>query len=229
VDPRVRRPPGGRPGARLYRALWHAELEAEQDKQGVEWEEDITEPASFELGKDAIELAMAELVPHLGDPVDVQRRLEFAIALDLEWTVLCYLDLEMLKEGLDGEPAPTVVDLKVKGSLLRQEQADSDPQAGLYLVGRWLEEYPASELLFAQIAKPGKRRKRMSCSLVSTSRSAGQLRGVLARLALAASQIAASYERYGPDQPRGFADPTSWRCSSRYCHAWAGCPGGRGL
>src|SRR5437660_7371480 len=37
-------------------------------------------------------LAMAELIPHLGDPVVVQRRLEYTIAPDLESTVLCYLD-----------------------------------------------------------------------------------------------------------------------------------------
>lgn len=43
----------------------------------------------------------------------------------------------------------------------------------------------------------------MSVSLVSTSRTRGQLRGVLARLALAASQIAACYERYGPDSRGG--------------------------
>jgi hypothetical protein len=212
-----------------YRELWHNELEAERDKQGIEWEEDLIERSAFELGRQAVELAMSELVPHVGDPVDVQRRLEFTIAPDMEWTVLCYLDLETLKEGPDGEPAPTVVDLKVKGSPLTQAQADSDPEAGIYLAGRWLENYRANELLFAQIAKPGKRRKQMSCSLVSTSRSAGQLRGMLARLALAASQIAASYERHGPDRAWGFADPTSWKCSSRYCHAWASCPGGAGL
>jgi hypothetical protein len=108
-------------------------------------------------------------------------------------------------------------------------RADSDPQAGLYLAGRWLEDYPADELRFAQIAKPGKRRKNMAPSLAPTSRTTGQLRAVLARLALAASQIGACYERYGPDQPWGFADPTSWKCSPRYCHAWARCPGGRGL
>jgi hypothetical protein len=213
----------------VFREMWNAELEAEQDKQGIDCEEDLTEQAAFKLGLDAVELAMAELVPRLGDPVDVQRRMEFTIAPDLEWTVLCYLDLETLKENLGGKPAPTVVDLKVKGSLLTQVQADSDPQAGIYLAGRWLENYSADELLFAQIAKPGKRRKQMSTSLVSTTRTHGQLRGVLARLALAASQIAASYERYGPDQPWGFADPTSWKCSSRYCHAWGDCPGGRGL
>jgi hypothetical protein len=213
----------------LYREQWVSELEAEQDKQGVDWEEELSERAAFELGRQAVELAMAELVPHLGDPVDVQRRLEFTIAPDLEWTVLCCLDLETLKEGPDGEQSPTVVDFKVKNTPITKDQADSDPQAGLYLAGRWLEGYPASELCFAQIAKPGKRRKQMAASLVPTSRTTGQLRGALARVALAANQIAGCYERYGPDQPWGFADPTSWKCGPRYCHAWATCPGGKGL
>jgi hypothetical protein len=83
--------------------------------------------------------------------------------------------------------------------------------------------------VFAQIAKPGKRSKQMSASLVSTSRGVGEMRGVLARIALAASQIAAFNERYGPDRPWGFADPTSWKCSARYCQHWASCPGGSGL
>ncbi|OAI39391.1 hypothetical protein AYO39_02950 [Actinobacteria bacterium SCGC AG-212-D09] len=213
----------------IYQEQWAAELEVEKDKFGVDWEEELTERTAFELGRQAIELAMTELIPNLGDPVDVQRRLEFTIAPDLEWTVLCYLDLETLKEGQGGEQSPAVVDFKVKNTPINKDRADSDPQAGLYLAGRWLEGYPAGELCFAQIAKPGKRRKQMSASLVSTSRTHGQLRGVLARLALAASQIAACYGRYGPDQPWGFADPTSWKCSPRYCHAWAICPGGKGL
>lgn len=147
----------------------------------------------------------------------------------LEWTVLCYLDLETLKQQPGGEPIPAVVDFKVKGSPIGQDQADSDPQAGLYLAGRWLEGSPATGLLFAQIVKPGKRRKQMSASLVGTRPTPGQLRGVLARLALAASQIAGAHERYGPDQPWGFADPTSSKCSPRWCVHWSGCPGGAGL
>jgi hypothetical protein len=213
----------------LYREQWHSELDTAREKHGIDWHEDLPERLAFELGRQAIELAMAELIPHLGDPVDVQRRLEFTLAPGLDWTVLCYLDLETLKAQPGGEPIPAIVDFKVKGSPIGQDQADSDPQAGLYLAGRWLEGRPARGLLFAQIAKPGKRRKQMSASLTGTTRTAGQLRGVLARLALAASQIAAAYERYGPDHPWGFADPTSWKCSPRYCHAWRSCPGGRGL
>ena len=69
----------------LYREHWHAELEAEREKQGIDWHEELPERAAFELGRQAIELAMAELVPHLGEPVDVQRRLEFTLAPGLEW------------------------------------------------------------------------------------------------------------------------------------------------
>ena len=213
----------------IYRERWRTELETERDQQGIDWEEDLSEERAFALGRDAVELALAELVPQLGDPVEVQRRLEFTIAPGLEWTVLCYLDLETLKCGEDGELHPTVVDFKVKNSLIGQDQADRDPQAGLYLAGRWLEAHPAAGLLFAQIAKQGKRRKQMSSAIVSTTRTTGELRGALARVALAASQIAASYERFGPDQPWGFADPTSWRCSAKFCWAWGRCPGGSGL
>jgi hypothetical protein len=213
----------------LYREMWQVELDAEREKQDIDWHEDLPERLAFELGRKAIELAMAELVPHLGEPIAVQRRLEFTLAPGLEWTVLGYLDLETLKEQPGAEPIPAVVDFKVKGSPIGQDQADTDPQAGLYLAGRWLEGSPAKGLLFAQIAKPGKRRKQMSASLIGTTRTAGQLRGVLARVALAASQIAAAYERYGADQPWGFAEPTSWKCSPRYCHACRSCPGGRGL
>ena len=60
-------------------------------------------------------------------------------------------------------------------------------------------------------------------------RTIGELRTTLARLAQAASQIAALYERYGPEEPWGFADPSGWKCSHRYCGRWARCPGGGGL
>lgn len=120
------------------------ELEAERDQQGIEWEEDLSERMAFELGRRAIELAMAELVPHLGDRVDVQRRLEFTIAPDLEWTVLGYLDLETLKERADGEPAPTVIDLKVK------EQPDHRGPGGLRPAGGPLSGRAVARELFGQ-------------------------------------------------------------------------------
>src|SRR5204863_397469 len=51
----------------------------------------------------------------------------------------------------------------------------------------------------------------------------------LVRIAQVASQIAALYERYGPDEPWGFADPSGWKCSPRYCGHYGRCPGGGGL
>jgi len=69
----------------------------------------------------------------------------------------------------------------------------------------------------------------MSAALITTRRTAGQLRASLARIALAAAEIDAYYQRFGPDSPWGFADPTSWKCSGRFCAHYSACPGGAGL
>jgi hypothetical protein len=217
----------------LYRDRWKQKLAEEHGKRGIDWEPDLSERDAFTIGIDALTMTFAELVPHLGRPVAVQRKLEFTIAPQVEWTVQCFLDLETLRDPDPDGPAEgvaEVVDYKVKSSLISQAKADVDPQAGLYLAGRWLEGRPAAAFRFAQIAKPGSKRKHMSTALVTTTRSIGQQRGSLARIAQAASQIHALYERYGPDEPWGFADPTSWKCSKRYCQHWLhSCPGGAGL
>ena len=161
-----------------YRECWSAELAIERTKLGVDWDHELNQKAAFELGLQAIGLAFKALLPHVGQPVAVQRKVEFALAHQLQWTILCYLDLETVRPGARGEPTPAVVDYKVKNSLISQDGADRDPQAALYLAGRWLEGRPASEFTFAQIAKPGKRRKEMGAALVTTRRSDGQLRGV---------------------------------------------------
>jgi hypothetical protein len=212
-----------------YRARWGTELEAERGRLGVDWDDQLGERDAFELGLRAINLAAKSLVPRLGRPVAVQRKLEFTLAPSLQWTIQCYLDLETVRPGEDGEPIAAVVDYKVKGSPITQYGADRDAQATLYLAGRWLEGTPAREFTFAQIAKPGRRRSQMTTAAVTTRRTTGQLRGMLARIALAASQIAACHERFGPDQPWGFADPTGWRCSPRYCPHYRTCPGGAGI
>jgi hypothetical protein len=211
-----------------YRDRWFEQLEREEQARGIHWEPDLDEQAAFQIGLDAVELTFAELIPKLGRPVAVQRQLEYTLVPGLEWTVQCHLDLETLRED-DGQPVPTVVDYKVKSTPLTAAKADHDPQAGLYLAGRWLEADPAHEFCFAQIAKPGSRRKQISASLVTTRRTTGQLRGLLARIAQAASQICALHERYGPEAPWGFADPSGWKCSPRYCSHHARCPGGAGL
>ena len=42
-------------------------------------------------------------IPQLGRPVAVQRKLEFALAPGLEWTIQCFLDLETVSATDDGE------------------------------------------------------------------------------------------------------------------------------
>lgn len=207
---------------------WKAATEAEREQLGITWDADLREDGAFKIGLAAIDLTFVQLISHLGEPVAVQRRLEYTLAPELEWSVLCYLDLETRRPDA-GALVPTVVDYKVKATPLTQYKADHDFQPAVYLAGRWLEGDPAAGFCFAQIAKPGPRRKEMSASLVMTRRSIGQLRGALVRIAQVARQIVACYERFGPDEPWGFADPSGWKCSARYCEAWGTCPGGAGL
>ncbi|MGH2857316.1 MAG: PD-(D/E)XK nuclease family protein [Solirubrobacteraceae bacterium] len=207
---------------------WKAAAAGEREQFGIAWEEELREDRAFKLGLDALDLTFAQLVPRLGEPVAVQREVRYTLAPGLEWDVLCYLDLESVQRDADGE-TPVVVDYKVKTTPLTQFKADHDFQPSVYLAGRWLEGNPAAAFQFAQLAKPGPRRKEMAASLINTTRSVGQLRGALVRIAQAARQIVACYERFGPDEPWGFADPGGWKCSERYCEAWGSCPGGGGL
>ena len=207
---------------------WKAAAEAEREQLGIAWETDLREDRAFKLGLDAVDLTFSQLIPHLGKPVAVQRKVEYTLAPGLEWGVVCYLDLETrLRDA--GALLPAVVDYKVKTTPLSQHKADRDFQPAVYLAGRWLEGDPAAQFCFAQIATPGPRRKQIGASIVITSRSIGQLRGALVRIAQVARQIVANYERFGPGEPWGFADPGGWKCSERYCEAWATCPGGQGL
>jgi hypothetical protein len=189
--------------ADAYRDRWQAELAAENNDRGIDWDDGPDESRACELGRDALTLTLSELVPRLGRPVAVQRKLEFALAPDLEWTIQCYLDLETERTDEHGESAPAVIDYKVKTTTITQAKADCDPQAGLYLAARWLEGQPAGEFCFAQIAKPGARRKQMAAALITTTRTVGQQRATLARIAQAASQIAAYHARASAPTTRG--------------------------
>jgi PD-(D/E)XK nuclease superfamily len=213
----------------IYRRAWKAELEAEEDKLGVAWGESLDERTAHGIGEQAVAVALQCLVPNLGRPVAVQRRIEFRIG-QVEWTVEGHLDLETEREDpFTGQLAPEIVDYKVKGDPIHQSKADRDIQAAIYLAGRWLEGRPAERFTFAQILRPGERRKRISTSLAHTTRTVGQLRATLTRLGLAASQIAWLYETFGPERPWGFAHPSSWKCSEKWCSYWESCPGGAGL
>ena len=95
-------------------------------------------------------------MPKLGDPVAVQRPLEFKLAPWLEWTILCYLDLEARGHTITGEEIESVVDYKVKNSTINKAQADRDTQAGLYLTGRWLQGNPADEFCLPRSRNPAR-------------------------------------------------------------------------
>jgi hypothetical protein len=196
---------------RFFGRNWKEQLEAESDRRGVTWTEPLARTTALKLGVKALTLAFERLVPELGEPVAVQRRVCFRLAPELEWDVEGYLDLETRHpEPAGGEQVEEVIDYKVKaGSALTQATAARSPQAGIYLAARWLERRPADRLRFAQILIPGGRRKTMDISPVPVTRTIGELRSMLARIALAAGQIAAAYEAWGPERPCPRASTTS--------------------
>jgi hypothetical protein len=215
---------------RFFGRNWKRQLEAENDKLGIAWDERLDRATALKLGVRALALAFEQLVPRLGEPVAVQRRVELRLG-PVEWTVEGYLDLETRRHEPGSEqPVEEIVDYKVKaGSAITEAAAARNPQASLYLAARWLEGSPAARFQFAQTLIPGVQRKKMTTSLVPAERTVGELRATLARIALTAAQIATAFERFGADGPWQWADPTSWKCSPRYCEHWRSCPGGGGL
>jgi hypothetical protein len=133
-----------------------------------------------------------------------------------------------------------IVDYKVKNQTTSAHKADRDLQATLYLAERWLHGTPSGDFRFAQVAKPGTRRQRMTTAVIPTMRTPAQMRSVFMRIAMVASQINAAHAHFGPDRPWGFAEPGHWKCEAdhhhaggpargRFCIHWPSCPMGRGL
>jgi hypothetical protein len=87
--------------------------------------DDLDETKAFRIGLDALGPTFAELVLHLGQPVDVQRKLE--IRADVEWTIQCFLDLEAERPDHHDDTAAGIVDYKVKTT---DHQAKADQRLG---------------------------------------------------------------------------------------------------
>jgi hypothetical protein len=97
-----------------YREHWRQQLDTEREQLGIDWS-DIHPVAAFEIGLQALDMTSAQLVPKLGAPVAVQRRVEYTISPGIDWTILCYLDLETRGRDLTGAEIPRVVDYKSQG------------------------------------------------------------------------------------------------------------------
>ena len=106
--------------------------------------DEFDERTLLEIGVVALKVTFEQLVPQLGMPVAVQRRIEYSLAPKIEWSIESYLDLETQSPGPDGELVSEIVDHKVKGGdAISRTKADRDPRASLCLAGRWLQGQPA--------------------------------------------------------------------------------------
>ena len=128
-------------------------LEEEQDSSGS-WTTS-TEQAAVRNRARGARADIHDLVPKLGDPVAGATAAGVQAVPSLEWTILCYLDLEARGNHHRRNRSRSSTD-KVKQLHHQQPQADRDTQAGLYLTGRWRQDNPAEEFLFAKWRNPAR-------------------------------------------------------------------------
>ena len=226
-DPRPRRAPLRRPAQGRVLERLESWRRGRARELGIAWETDLREDRAFKLGLDAVELTFSQLIPHLGEPVAVQRKVEYTLAPGLD--------------GASSAPSTSRPAGATPARCSRCRRLQGEDHAADPVQGR--PRLPACRVPHRALA----RRRSRGAVLLRPDRQAGsapqtdrrldrdheQIDGPAARravrIAQVARQIVANYERFGPDEPWGFADPGGWKCSERYCEAWATCPGGRGL
>src|SRR4051794_19583941 len=197
----------------IYAAAWQRSIDDAATE--IDWGDDTPEHVK-DTGVIGLRPYLTELAPTVR-PASVQREFAFALAPELEWTLTGRLDLE----DADGD----VIDVKVKKRHVAQADADSDPQASLYLLERALGGRPAARFLYHSVNASAKQAK---TKIVPTARTPPQLQVFVARLLATARAIDGLYRQFGPEGPWPLADPTHWCCSPRFCAAWTRCPGGDG-
>jgi len=117
---------------------WKAKLAEEHDKLGVRWEPGFDEQVSFAMALQAVDLAYEDLVPRIGRPLSVQRKVQFKIAPQLHWTILGYFDLETERDQvLFFDRAGEV--LKVDGQVVIQDHGEPEPIFDMPVEGPWFK------------------------------------------------------------------------------------------
>jgi hypothetical protein len=166
-----------------------------------------------EQGREALRAYLTTLARDVR-PLSVERRFELRFE-GAEWSFSGYLDVE-------DERGP-VIDVKLGAKHVSQARADSDPQAGSYLLARLAEGRPAPRFDFHSIRR-GPMRSGERCLVVPTDRSESQLAAFERRIAQTARQIVRCVET--GDWP--LASPDAWWCADGQCSFWASCPAGDG-
>jgi hypothetical protein len=82
----------------LFNELWKSELAYEASRNGPVRFTTLNRENTHAQGLQALELATAELIPHIGRPLAIQRRFEFKLHPDLEWSVVGAIDLDTIRE-----------------------------------------------------------------------------------------------------------------------------------
>ena len=184
-------------------------------------------------------IAFEELLPRLGEPVAVQRRVEFRLVPEIrEWTIEGHLDLETRRPGARAPMSPS---RRSSTTRSRPAVAITEDDRRAQPAGQPCTSPPAGsragpphDFQFAQIpltpAALGARRSPPRSSPPSATSPGGCARCSRGSRSRPQPDRRSPTHCTGPDRPWGFAYPTSWKRGLRYCEHWrADCPGGAGL
>ena len=120
----------------VFNELWKTELAVESSRNGpIRWlGSGLTADTAHALGREALALAMTNLVPHLGRPTAVQRRFEMKIHADLHWSIVGIVDLDTIREQTvyitaDGAEHASVRDHGEQEPLIAFRYLDAPPES----------------------------------------------------------------------------------------------------
>lgn len=150
-----------------------------------------------------------ELVRAVEGPLRTARHKKRPIEMALPASLLAAQVIERRVTGID--------DIKAKDRAIDATKAKSDIQAGLYLTNAWLKGEHRDRFRWLQGLKPGPQRQEAAVSVVSTTRSDGEMRALLVRIAELTAHINDLYRSRGPDRMWPLAPAGSWKCTQRFC------------
>jgi hypothetical protein len=104
-----------------FNDIWKVKLAEEAERGPIDWSDNGSAEEAFNLGRQAVEVAYTGLVPRIGRPLAVQRKIDFSIHPDVAWTILGYVDLDCERE------VTIYVDLETGSEYAVVDLGDAEP------------------------------------------------------------------------------------------------------
>lgn len=183
------------------------DFDERSENEEVEWRDD--KPGTLKDSGVAVIRVYEQTIGPKIEPAETEREILLDLP-DVDYGFRGFIDLEE-KDG-------AVVDRKITGKRIYQQQADAALQATAYLLARRTEGNPAPEFRFHSLLRTSK----PAAEVVRTTRTDRQMDSFIDRIYKAGAEVLFRLE----NDCWGYADPNWWGCSAKWCGYWDGCLGG---